>query len=59
MIIGVFVIVFVIVSLSPASLVLVLLVVVVIWFAFRSYRNWIANKSDEDVEHKTVANEGS
>jgi uncharacterized membrane protein YfcA len=46
--IGAFLVVFLVVSLSPEALVLTLIVVLILWVVVRSYRNWVANKPEEE-----------
>jgi len=47
-IIGAFVVVLIVVSLWHTSLFLVLIVVLIVWFIYRSYRKWEADKPKED-----------
>ena len=49
---GAFLVVFLIVSLSPQSLVLTLIVVLVLWVTVRSYRKWVTDKSEKEVQRE-------
>jgi membrane protein implicated in regulation of membrane protease activity len=52
---GSFLVVFLIASLSPTSLFLTLIVVVIVWVVVRSYRKWVAGKTDEERDGKSVS----
>ncbi len=45
--------VFLIVNLSPQSIVLTLIVVLVLWVIVRSYRKWVADKSEKEYRGKS------
>jgi positive regulator of sigma E activity len=45
--IGAFVVAFVIFTLSPTSLFLTVIAVLILWVVVRSYRKWVADRSEE------------